>query len=54
MVFIGDGVSDFEAAQVADIVYARDVLLDYTNDQGIQAREFSDMGDIIGDLKKLA
>ena len=54
VVFIGDGVSDFEAAQVADIVYARDVLLDYTKDHGIQAREFSDMGDIIGDLKKLA
>ena len=54
VVFIGDGVSDFEAAQVADIVYARDVLLDYTKDHGIQAREFSDMGDIIGGLKKLA
>ena len=54
VVFIGDGVSDFEAAQVADIVYARDVLLDYTKDHGIQAREFSNMGDIIGDLEKLA
>ncbi len=54
VVFIGDGVSDFEAVQVADIVYARDVLLDYTKDHRIQAREFSDMGDIIGDLKKLA
>lgn len=54
VVFVGDGVSDFEAAQVADIVYARDELLDYTKDHGIQAREFSDMGDIIGDLKKLA
>jgi 2,3-diketo-5-methylthio-1-phosphopentane phosphatase len=54
VVFIGDGVSDFEAAQVADIVYARDVLLDYTKDHEIQALEFSNMGDIIGDLKKLA
>jgi 2-hydroxy-3-keto-5-methylthiopentenyl-1-phosphate phosphatase len=54
VVFVGDGVSDFEAAQVADIVYARDELLDYTKDHGIQAREFSDMVDIIGDLKKLA
>jgi 2,3-diketo-5-methylthio-1-phosphopentane phosphatase len=54
VIFIGDGVSDFEAVQVADIVYARDVLLDYTEDNGIQAREFSDMGDIIGDLKELA
>jgi 2-hydroxy-3-keto-5-methylthiopentenyl-1-phosphate phosphatase len=54
VVFIGDGVSDFEAAQVADIVYARDVLLDYTKHHGIQAREFSDMGDIVGDLEKLA
>ncbi len=54
VVFIGDGVSDFEAVQVADIVYARDVLLDYTKVHGIQARKFSDMGDIIGGLKKLA
>jgi 2,3-diketo-5-methylthio-1-phosphopentane phosphatase len=54
VVFVGDGVSDFEAAQVADIVYARDVLLDYTKENGIQAREFLYMGDIIGDLKKLA
>jgi 2-hydroxy-3-keto-5-methylthiopentenyl-1-phosphate phosphatase len=54
VVFIGDGVSDYEAAQVADIVYARDVLLEYTKDHGIQALEFSNMGDIIGDLKKLA
>jgi 2,3-diketo-5-methylthio-1-phosphopentane phosphatase len=53
VVFIGDGVSDFEAVQVADIVYARDVLLDYTKDNGIKAREFSDLGDIIRDLKKL-
>ena len=53
VVFVGDGVSDFEAAQVADIVYARDVLLAYTKGKGIQAKEFSNMGDIIGDLKKL-
>ena len=53
VVFIGDGVSDFDAVQVADIVYARDVLLDDTKDHGIKAREFSDMGDIIGGLKKL-
>ena len=53
VIFIGDGVSDFEAVQVANIVYARDVLLDYTNDHGIQAQEFSNMGDIIGGLKKL-
>ena len=54
VVFIGDGASDFEAAQVADIVYARDVLLDYTKGHGIQARDFLYMGDIIGDLEKLA
>ena len=54
VVFIGDGVSDFEAAQVADIVYARDVLLEYTKGHGIQAQEFSNMGDIIRDLKILA
>ncbi|MFC2053545.1 MtnX-like HAD-IB family phosphatase [Chloroflexota bacterium] len=54
VVFIGDGVSDFEAVQVADIVYARDVLLEYTNGHDIQAQEFSNMGDLIGDLKILA
>ena len=54
VVFIGDGVSDFEAVQVADIVYARDVLLEYTKAHGIRAREFSDLGVIVGDLEKLA
>ncbi|MFC1878536.1 MtnX-like HAD-IB family phosphatase [Chloroflexota bacterium] len=53
VVFVGDGLSDVEAAGSADLVYAKDVLLRITRQRGIVAKEFDNLGDIIEDLKRL-
>jgi 2-hydroxy-3-keto-5-methylthiopentenyl-1-phosphate phosphatase len=47
VVFIGDGLTDVEAVEVADVVYARDRLLEYCQKLDIPAIGFSDMQDLI-------
>jgi 2,3-diketo-5-methylthio-1-phosphopentane phosphatase len=47
VVFIGDGLSDTDAVQVADVVYAREQLLEYCRKRGIQAVGFSDFADLL-------
>lgn len=47
VVFIGDGLSDIEAVNVADLIYARDQLLDYCKLNNISARSFLDMRDLL-------
>jgi 2-hydroxy-3-keto-5-methylthiopentenyl-1-phosphate phosphatase len=47
VVFIGDGLSDTDAVEVADVVYARATLLDYCRKQGIDAIGFSDFSDLL-------
>jgi 2-hydroxy-3-keto-5-methylthiopentenyl-1-phosphate phosphatase len=47
VVFIGDGSSDTDAVQVADLVYARDRLLEYCGKRGLQAVGFSDFADLL-------
>jgi 2-hydroxy-3-keto-5-methylthiopentenyl-1-phosphate phosphatase len=44
---IGDGLTDIEAAEVADIVYARDRLLEYCRERGIEAVAFSGFADLV-------
>jgi 2-hydroxy-3-keto-5-methylthiopentenyl-1-phosphate phosphatase len=41
IVYIGDGASDFEAAQYADLVFARGDLETYCQEQNISFRRFS-------------
>ena len=48
--FIGDGLSDIEAASAADIVYAKDILLQEAEERGIVVREFGNLRDIYKDL----
>jgi 2-hydroxy-3-keto-5-methylthiopentenyl-1-phosphate phosphatase len=48
VVFIGDGLSDTDAVEVADVVYARAKLLEYCSKRGIQAVGFSDFADLLG------
>jgi len=47
VVFIGDGLSDIDAVQVADVLYANDDLLAYCRKHGIPAIEFSDLSDVL-------
>lgn len=46
VVFVGDGLSDIEAAEVADVVYAKDVLLREARERGIGVREFEELQDV--------
>ena len=50
VIFIGDGITDVEAAEAADVVYAKDVLLYEAEKRGIRARQFENMRDIYRDL----
>ena len=50
VIFIGDGLTDVEAAEVADVVYAKDVLLSEAGERGIKVRQFETMHDIYRDL----
>jgi 2-hydroxy-3-keto-5-methylthiopentenyl-1-phosphate phosphatase len=47
VVFIGDGLTDIEAAPVADLVYAKDGLLAHCREQGIPALAFSTLRDVV-------
>jgi 2-hydroxy-3-keto-5-methylthiopentenyl-1-phosphate phosphatase len=46
VVFIGDGVTDEDAAMVADIVFARDALLSFCRRLGIEAIPFDGFEDV--------
>ena len=45
-ILVGDGYSDRCAAQVADVVYAKDDLLSYCFDKRLTARAFTRLGDV--------
>jgi 2-hydroxy-3-keto-5-methylthiopentenyl-1-phosphate phosphatase len=47
VVFIGDGLSDTDAVKVADVVYAREKLLEYCRQRGIQVVEFFDFSELL-------
>ena len=47
VVYIGDGISDFEVAGVADTIYATGKLANYCADQRIPAIEFENFKDLI-------
>jgi 2-hydroxy-3-keto-5-methylthiopentenyl-1-phosphate phosphatase len=53
VIFIGDGLSDTDAAEAADIVFARDHLQEYTARHGIDSFEFSTIPEIIKHLERL-
>lgn len=46
VIFIGDGVTDKPVAEVADIVFAKDGLLDYCKDNDIDCIPWKDFRDI--------
>jgi len=53
VIFIGDGLSDRFAAQVADIVFAKRQLLAYCRENGISCRPFETFADIERELEIL-
>jgi 2-hydroxy-3-keto-5-methylthiopentenyl-1-phosphate phosphatase len=50
VIFVGDGLGDVEAAEVADVVYAKDVLLREARARGIDVLEFENLHDVYRDL----
>ena len=53
VLFIGDGLSDVEVLQVADQIYAKDVLLQHARQDGADVREFNTLGEVYSDLSRL-
>jgi 2,3-diketo-5-methylthio-1-phosphopentane phosphatase len=51
VVFIGDGLSDQEVLGVADVVYAKGVLMEFAREKGIAARPFNRLIDVVQDLE---
>ncbi len=52
VVLIGDGQTDSEAAEVADLVYAKDSLLEYCRERGIPAISFSTLQDVLSNWRE--
>lgn len=53
VVFAGDGPPDFEPAKIADVVFARKVLLDKCISAGIVTQQFNSFADIYNYIKEL-
>jgi len=52
-IFAGDGTPDFECAKLADVVFARKVLLKKCLDAGIKTEKFESYEDILDFIKSL-
>lgn len=50
VVFVGDGLSDRCGAETADIVFARDSLARYLDDEGVEYRAWEDFNDVAESL----
>ena len=48
--YIGDGRSDREAAAEADLVFAKNELADYCQENGIKALKFNNFADICSQI----
>ena len=53
VIYAGDGRSDFEAAERADVVFAHSFLAEECQRQQIPYRPFNDFGDILATTKEL-
>lgn len=54
IVYIGDGHSDFEAGEMADLLYAHRTLAEECNRKQIPFRPFSDFGDVLRGLEEFS
>ena len=53
VVYVGDGRSDFEAAERADTVFAHSTLAEECRQKGVAYRPFNDFGDVLETTKEL-
>jgi 2-hydroxy-3-keto-5-methylthiopentenyl-1-phosphate phosphatase len=53
VIFVGDGLSDRFAVEVADIVFAKNELLAYCRERGIACRPFETFGDVQKELAEI-
>ena len=51
VLFIGDGLSDQEVLGVADVVYAKGVLMEFARERGVPAHLFENLIDVVEDLE---
>jgi 2-hydroxy-3-keto-5-methylthiopentenyl-1-phosphate phosphatase len=54
IIFAGDGLSDTDAVQYADLIFAKDYLLSYVNSHHIPALQFENLLDVINRIKDLS
>ncbi len=54
VIYIGDGMSDFEAAEKADLVFAHRTLAEECTRAGIPFRPFADFQDVLSALREIA
>lgn len=53
VIYVGDGRSDFEAAERADTVFAHSTLAEECQRQGVPFRPFTDFGDVLETAKEV-
>ena len=52
-VYAGDGKPDFKSAQIADVVFAKDMLLELCKDKNIETKPFNDFKDILNYIRSI-
>lgn len=53
VIFAGDGLPDFAPAELADVVFAKSMLLDKCKQTGLKTEKFNDYNDIYDYIKRL-
>lgn len=53
VIYVGDGRSDFEGAELADTVFAHSYLAEECQRQGVAYKPFTDFGDVMETTKEL-
>ncbi|WP_372519467.1 MtnX-like HAD-IB family phosphatase [Candidatus Ruminimicrobiellum ovillum] len=52
-IYAGDGKPDFKSAQIADVVFAKDMLLELCKEKNIKTKPFNDFKDILNYIRSI-
>ena len=52
-IYAGDGKPDFKSAQIADVVFAKDMLLDLCTEKNIETKSFNNFKDILNYIRSI-
>ena len=52
-IYAGDGKPDFKSAQIADVVFAKDMLLELCKEKNIETKPFNDFKDILNYIRSI-